>query len=566
MAHSQNKNLSSLQAEGDFQTGNNGFDMNIYTDRLRLKIFQPFLQNISSDLDGLVTANLEISGTATEPVVNGDLVFKETGIKIDYLNSKFSFSDTVFITNNQSRFNNIEIQDSLGNKAHAKGYISFNDFRNPDINLQMDVENLLMLNIQEWQNDLFYGTAYGSGVISITGKPKNLNIDIAVQTADNTDFYLTLYKGNPGRDLSFIKFATEYEETSDPPWVLKPASRVIQKGNLGLHINIEATPEAETTLFLDPTAGGSMRVRGSGNINITINPANKFSISGEYIIDQGTYNFVLSHVINKRFEVKGGSRISWNGNPAEATLDVTAAYKLRTSLYNLFYDEAYQRRIPVECEIHLTGQLESPEIKFNITLPTSDEETKTRLQNTINTEEDLTKQFLSLLIINSFLPDPNYAPAGSTPLLTNSVEVTTAEVLSNQLSNWVSQISNDFDIGFHYRPGDEVSRQEIEVALTTQILNDRVLINSNIGTRGGANGTTDTSNDIVGDVAVEVKIDKRGKFRVKAFTRPNDKMIYENAPYTSGIGIFFREEFNSFGALVKNYWNKIFRGKNKEDL
>ena len=43
--------------------------------------------------------------------------------------------------------------------------------------------------------------------------------------------------------------------------------------------------------------------------------------------------------------------------------------------------------------------------------------------------------------------------------------VTTTEMLSNQLSNWLSQISNDFDIGFVYRPGyKDVNSQEVQVA------------------------------------------------------------------------------------------------------
>ena len=210
----------------------------------------------------------------------------------------------------------------------------------------------------------------------------------------------------------------------------------------------------------------------------------------------------------------------------------------------------------MDCEIYLTGPIATPEIRFNIDLPTADEDTKTRLRNSVNTEEDLTKQFLSLLIVNSFLPDPNYAPTGATGFMNNPVEVTTAEVLSNQLSNWVSQISNDFDIGFHYRPGDDVSRQEIEVALSTQILDDRVLINSNIDVGGGNSGVSENSNNIAGDVSVEVKIDKRGKFRVKAFTRPNDKLIYESSPYTTGIGIFFRDlPISIYGLISISNWN-----------
>ena len=208
----------------------------------------------------------------------------------------------------------------------------------------------------------------------------------------------------------------------------------------------------------------------------------------------------------------------------------------------------------------------NPNINFDIFLPTADEETKTYLKNSINTDEELSKQFLSLLVINSFLPDPNLTPSTfqpSTPGYSPAVGIATSELLSNQLSHWLSQISNDFDIGFNYRPGDEITSNEMEVALSTQLLNDRVTINGNVDVRGNQATQTNTSN-IAGDFNVDVKINQSGKLRVKAFTRANDKLIYEWAPYTQGIGLFYREEFNNFQELLQKYWNMVATKKGKK--
>ena len=167
-----------------------------------------------------------------------------------------------------------------------------------------------------------------------------------------------------------------------------------------------------------------------------------------------------------------------------------------------------------------------------------------------------------MLIINSFYPDPSYGTPG---LLSTAgtIGATTTEVLSNQLSNWLSQISKDFDIGFSYHPGDEVTSEQVEVALSTQLLNDRVSINGNVDFRGQQPNTTSTNN-IVGDFQVEVKLTDNGKLKVKAFTRANDKFIYETTPYTNGIGIFYREEFDSWDELMARYWDKIVTGRKKD--
>jgi len=560
-------NNTPMAISGDYFIEKKSSDLKIEVDSLNLDIFEPFTQVFSSNLEGYISGVIHLDGLMKQPNLNGELDFHNAGIKIDFINTFYNFNDKVKLKNNDFLVQNIQLSDSTDNFAFANGLVSTRDFKNIYLDLDFKTNNLLMLNLKEWQNDIFYGNINGSGSVGLVGPTRNLKIEIAARTVGDSRFYLPLDKNYSNQESNYINFVSNAKKPEKVIRIQPIKKEIRNQGNLEVKINLETTPELESTLFFDPTAGGSLTVRGLGILSLNTGTSADFKIFGEYTIDQGVYNFKLSHVINKKFEVKTGSKITFTGNPEDATLDIVGIYKIRTSLYNLFYDEAYRRRIPVNCEIYLSGRLDSPDIRFNIDLPTADEDTRSRLKNTINTEEDLSKQFLSLLIINSFLPDPNYAPAGASPIQANAVEVTTAELLSNQLSNWVSQISNDFDIGFHYRPGDEVTSQEIEVAIATQILNDRVLINSNIDVGGNQYSNTNNTNEVVGYVSVEVKIDKSGKVKVKAFTRPNDKMIYEESiNYETGIGIFFREEFNSFGKLVKGYWNKLFHSKKKKPV
>jgi len=291
---------------------------------------------------------------------------------------------------------------------------------------------------------------------------------------------------------------------------------------------------------------------------------------GDFQIEEGDYLFTLQNIINKKFTVRKGGTITWNGDPEDADINLQAVYNLRTSLRNLFNDESYNKRIPVECQVNLSNKLMNPDIQFDILLPTSDEETRTYLRNTLNTQEKLSKQFLSLLVINSFLPDPYMVSSTDqirSPGYAPAVGVTTSELLSNQLSHWLSQISNDFDIGFSYMPGDDITTNQVEVALSTQLLNDRVTINTNLDV-GGQNVTTtqdsENTTNIVGDFSVDIKLNQSGKLRMKAFNRANDNRLYELAPYTQGIGFFYREEFNSFEELMQRYWSGLFSDENRK--
>jgi hypothetical protein len=341
-------------------------------------------------------------------------------------------------------------------------------------------------------------------------------------------------------------------------------SAIKQEGSsLELNFDLDVTPEAEVQLLIDPKAGDVIRGRGEGKLNISLNRNAEFKIFGDYVIDQGDYLFTLQNILNKRFDVESGGRVSFNGNVENAEIDLTARYKnLRTSLYPILYpilqDEKYKTRIPVEPQLILSGKLFNPVVGFNIYLPNADEETRTYLRNAITTQEELSKQFLYLLVMNSFYSDPSQSSYASSLASsaggTSAMAVTTTEMLSNQLSNWLSQISNDFDVGFNYRPGNkDINTQELQVALSTQLLNDRVTINGSFDVRG-ENSTEGTP--LSGDFDVEYKITE--KIRFKAFNRYNNPYTGRGAPYTQGLGIFFKQDFDRL--------QDIFRKKQNSDM
>ncbi len=94
----------------------------------------------------------------------------------------------------------------------------------------------------------------------------------------------------------------------------------------------------------------------------------------------------------------------------------------------------------------------------------------------------------------------------------------------------------------------------MQVAVSTELFNDRVSIDGNVGV---ANNPYSASN-IVGDVNVEYKINRDGKFRVKAFNQSNDyTTIANNGPYKQGLGLFYREEFDTWGELIRRYREKV---------
>ncbi len=559
--HSNYGSIHPVIAAGSYSPSKKSMRGDITLDKFKLLAFSTFVSTVFSDLNGNVSGKIHIEGKLTKPKINGALNFQKTSLTVDFLQTRYSFTARVPIENNRFILNNIKIYDKQGNHALSHGFFSVENFKHPAIDLTLETDKMLFIHTSEKDNDYFYGTAFASGAVGIKGPLQNIRLDISAKTAPQTAIFLPLYQGKTINAYHYIHFVSG--KTAQTKITSLENKKLKVKG-VNLILNIAVTPDARVTLLFDPNAGGTLEGRGHGNLRMEIKKTGDFNLLGEYIVDEGSYQFSLQNIINKKFRLESGGKITWNGKPLDANLDLLATYPVKTSLYPLFYDENYKKRVPVECQILLKGKLNKPRIGFNIDLPTVDEETRSKVKNAISTEEELSKQFLSLLILNSFYPDPAYGQPGDIASA-GALGVTATEVLSNQLSSWLSQISRDFDVGFSYHPGDVVSSDQVEVALSTQLLNDRVSIYSNLDFSGQNNANIQPENNIVGDFRVEVKITRNGKLRVKAFTRANNKYLYETAPYTNGIGIFYREEFTSWEELVRHYWDKLFARKEENN-
>ena len=547
--------IKNLNASGTYEPRTKRLNVTANTKRLPMEFLNPLLRVFASDIRGLASGTVNLSGDFKNLVLQGAVFAEDASLKINYLQTRYNLNDTIRFDKKGIKFNNIRIVDDEKNLASLHGFVNHKSFKDFTVDLLIKTNESLVLNTKAKDNELFFGKAYVSGVTTIKSTQDAIVFDISAKTEENTSFNIPLNRGLSVSEYSFITFVDSITLRQNED--AEESKSTSMRTGMDLNFDLEVTPEAEVQLIFDSKAGDVMKGRGAGKLNIVLNQQGDFKISGDYVIEEGDYLFTLGNILNKSFQVENGGKITFNGDLDNAEVDINAIYKLRTSLDMILQDSSLKERIPVECHLNLTGKLFNPIVSFDISLPNADEQTKTNLRNAISTEEALSRQFLYLLVMNSFYADPSYgnATASTTATGTSAMAVTTTEMLSNQLSNWLSQISNDFDLGFVYRPGNKnINPQEVEVALSTQILNDRVTINGNFDVRG--NGyATEYTDQITGDFDAEVSLTE--KIRFKVFNRFNNTYSGKG-PYTQGIGIFFRQDFDKFPDL--------FRKKDKGEM
>ena len=575
ISSSWNKQKQAISLDGRFLRGNiptvqfsgnyfplkekENIDLIIKLEKLQLQIIDQFLKEWVSDLRGLATGEVSMKGEIDNPKFNGKITLQKAGFLVKFLNTHYTFSNDVYVESNRIYFENVSLFDSKGNKAIAKGALNHKDFSDLNFDIHIEPQNFMCLNTQEFHNPLYYGTAFISGKVDIKGPADNLAIDITAKSQKGTVFSIPLTSAEDITESNFITFINK--DTSSVK--IRDEYKVDLTG-IRMKFELDLTPDAEVQLIFDPKIGDVMKGKGNGHLSMEINTLGNFSTHGEFVIEEGEYLFTLMNVINKRFKVEKGGTIKWTGDPYNAQIDINAIYKLRTSLYDLGMGiDTTKKRVPVNVMLKMRDDLLTPDIHFEINLPGADEITMTEFRALLANEQELNRQVFALLTINRFFPTLNVSSGNSEysqGLTTNSLEL-----LSNQLSNWLSQYSNEFDIGVNYRPGDEISSQEFELALSTQLLNDRVIVDGNVGMTNNQQAVAAQNNsNMIGEFNIEYKISEDGKFRVKGFNRPNGaNQLYVNSLHTQGVGLFYRVEFNSFEELFLRYLSKLKR-KEKE--
>ena len=93
---------------------------------------------------------------------------------------------------------------------------------------------------------------------------------------------------------------------------------------------------------------------------------------------------------------------------------------------------------------------------------------------------------------------------------------------------------------------------QVDLSLSTQ-LNDWVIINSKVGVPVGS----ETQSSVIGEVKIEVILNKEGNFRGTIFNRQNEiQYSQQEEGYTQGVGLSYQVNFNTLSELFSKIRSK----------
>lgn len=419
------------------------------------------------------------------------------------------------------------------------------------LGLNLSSNRLLVLNTSDSEDALYYGTAFVSGNIDIKGPTNQLAVNATVRSEKGTVFKIPLNDSESFGNQSYIHFLSPEEKQAR----LRGEEFAINdiKG-LELDFELDVNDNAEIEIVIDKESGSTIRGRGYGGLLAQINTNGKFNMYGDFIVKEGVYNFVYGGLLQKEFKVEQGGTLVWEGDPLKAQIDIKAVYDGIQANPSILLDNPINRSIPVEVEIHLTGNLERPDPLFNLSFPGVNTTLNSELNYRLDNNESRQFQALSLLATGSFT---NQLRIDEQAIYGNLAERAAAIV-----NSFFSDSDGKLQLGLNYQIGENRPEYQTDdrlgVTLSTQI-NDRILINGKVGVPiGGVNETV-----VAGDFEIQVLLNEDRTLTLNFFNRENDIQNFgEQIGYTQGMGLSYNVEFDNLKELL----DKIFKSKNKIKL
>lgn len=546
-------------------------------DRVNVGVMKPFVSAFCSDLYGVASGKCKLFGTFSDIDLVGALRADTLSMKLDFTNTWYhAGGDSVFMRRGIIDIPPLTLYDDERHSAEFSGWLKHTYFHNPVFGFKLkDAKSLLCYNTNEKMNPLWYGTIYGSGHAQINGHPGLIEIDMNMTTEEGSKFYYVISEAEDVAQYSFLSFTDRRKESvmtqkaDTVPDYLKTFRKQKQEmeegsSNVVLSLKGTVTNDALVTLVMDPRAGDNITARGQGALQMDYNLAsNDLRMIGTYVLDEGNYNFTLQDIIIKNFNIRKGSMIKFDGDPMKAVLDIAATYRVNTNLTDLDKSfstdkELNRTNVPVDAVLLVDGPMTNPDITFDIDLPSLTSDVERKVKSIISTNDMMSRQIIYLLALNRFYTPEYTEGQNSSGSEWSSMASST---ISSQLSNILSQMTDKLDVAPSFRSDKgDFSDMEFDLALSSRLLNNRLLINGNFGYRDRNTSNT----QFVGDFDIEYLLSKNGNLRLKAYNHFNDQSYYlRSALTTQGVGIVFRRDFDRlFGRKRKEARDTIGSERN----
>ena len=540
---------NSLEVDGSFlKLDTASLNSNLRFNNFDISFLSALGKTAINRIRGKVSGDTTLWGPLENLQHNGNLQLTNGGFAIPFLNTDYTTAlANVRLYNQTFDFENTPLEDTEENtQANLKGQFSHTNFTDWDANLDITSPRIMILNKPQEENVLFFGKGYLDGSVGVSGPTNNLLISVEGTTEKGTSIKVPWAEDYGISESNFIEFIDK-KRMNNPLTAQEENPSLKQINGLEMEFELDINNNAEIEIVIDQDSGSFLRGSGAGNMFMEINTNGKFNMWGDFITFNGIYNFKNLGVLDKKFEVKPGGTIVWEGNPLGAIMDIEAVYEVPGGANPalLLDNPNFNKKIPTEVIIRLQGNLLKPDNPiFEIDFPNTSGTVASEINYRLSSPQRSQLQAISLLSQGIFINEVSVSMQG----ITNNLYQKASDIFSELLG----EENDKLKVGIDYLQGDKnavldiATEDRLGFTLSTQI-SDRILLNGKIGVPvGGVEQTL-----IVGNVQIDFILNEEGSLKAKVFNKENEfRYIGDELGYTQGVGISYDVDFDTFKEMI----------------
>lgn len=549
---------------------------------LQMSTLEGLSQGAITESTGTIGGKVAFNGTMANPNIDGSLLFNKAATRIKMLNSKFTIDEerVVVVDNQGIRLSTFTIKDELGNAIVIDGNVATTNYMNYKFNLDVTAKNFRATNTTKKDNKLFYGKLFFNTNLHIGGTELLPVVDGSLAVNKDTDFSVVLPQADPG--VVSREGIIEFVDMDAPKGIdsvfMPDAYAILDTSALrgfDVNVNIEINKEATLSLVIDAGNGDFIRMKGEGLLNGGIDQSGKITLSGSYELEEGSYDLTFNF-LRRKFNIQKGSKIVWQGDPTDASLDVTAIYVANTSPLDLVDDQlsdatttirnTYMQKLPFEVHLRMQGELLKPLITFDILLPERNynvsndivQNVEVKLDQLRQQPSELNKQVFALLLLNRFVGENPFASSGSSPFDAGAfARQSASKLLTEQLNRLAENLIQGVDINFDvtsvddYTTGERRNRSDFNVSLSKNLLSERLRVT--VGTNFEIEGPQQSQQNsgIADNVALDYKLSKDGRYMMRAYRKNEYEGVVDGYIIETGLSFIVTMDYNRFVEIFR---------------
>ncbi|MBQ6254760.1 MAG: translocation/assembly module TamB domain-containing protein [Bacteroidales bacterium] len=547
-----------FEVNGSYSSGGKDLDLAATLAGMDAAYLSPFLSSVFSEVGGKIHGTVRLAGKGGNMSVSSEGGRLENALlKVAFTNVPYHADGPFSIDNSGVHLDGISLRDRYDGTGSIRGGVLFDHLKDIRMDTRISMSRMEAINMHASAGQAIYGNLFATGGVAIKGPFNALTIEVDARTDKDGALHIPIDNTNSDANTNLLTFKEPYKEVYIDPYDVMMNRLVAESrksNDLGVRIRVTANQRTEAFVEIDRSAGNTLSGRGQGTIDIEVRPERGlFTINGDYTLESGNFHFNALDIAQKDFSLSRGSSIRFNGDVMDSDLDIDGVYTTKASVATLIADtSAVSTRRTVNCGIGISGKLREPRLAFSIDIPDLDPTTKSKVESALNTEDKVQRQFISLLISGGFMPEEQSGIVNNTSTLYTNL----AEIMAGQLNSILQKLDIPLDFGLNYQSNDS-GTNIFDVAVSTQLFNNRVIVNGNVGNREYGNSS---EGDVVGDIDIEIKLDKPGQVRLTLFSHSADDYTkFLDNSQRNGVGVTYQKEFNTFEELVRS----IFTSKRK---